>query len=1281
MDIVGNKKGGGGHTPVEADDTLSSKQTMRLLFALSEGEIEGIDDILINSASISNYSSSITYDWRAGTLDQDVITGFSEVEAPISGAGAFPVALLHNVQHSYTLLGSYDAARITLMIDRLMQVTDEGDRVGYEAQVSIYKRNQPAGGSPSTWQLVYNTTKKGKCTNPYAWDVRVEKPTATLSTDSWGIMVVRDSADDSDDKHYSDTYLSAITTITEASLPYPKTALVGVTITDAKQFGGQIPEVKFKVKGMKMPLPTNYNPVTRVYDESTPWNGAFKSYTEYTNNLAWILYWVLRDANTGLGIASSDLDVGSFYSFAKYCDEMVNNGQGGTEPRFTVNAQFIERDSVPQFLTYLTNIGNANFATNEFGQIQVVYDHAGQAVSKIITNANVIDGKFSYSSNDLESRSNLVNVTYMREELFGDSDTATHYDQTLIDRYGLQTSDVILFGCTSESQALRKARWALYCNSYTTQLITFSQLFNGSMYYVGELVSIMDSDNVTTAVKHGVVTASTYSTNTRLDLDRTITLGNYVYTIEFIGADGETVYSKQINETNTSTAFVTFSGNTPAFVGGTVIFNSSALEARKAKVIKIDKDDNHVYTITCVEHNEDKYTYVDDIGTITPPSTSGSYVNFSDFEIPAVTSLAVEQVFSTNGVVEFNKLMVSWLWSAPVGSKPFVPTFDISWRRDNQEFTRVRGLQVATFDIEYPVPGVYEIYVWAVNPYTGLKSNVTFLNYNYRVTTATSTLLPPTSVVVPNTAGVSFSGKNLVLEWTYNTANDAVTDSIRDYVVEVLTSANVIKGTYTVPLNANKGGTFTLSFDENSAIFGSPTRSFNVRVYSRDTVGDLSNYIAVSPENPAPVVSTFSATAVFGAAYLKATIPDDPDLVSYTFKKYAASSGGSALETIVSVSNYLDFDATTGTTYYYTVTPNDVYGAGTETTRTAVSALSVTADTYTYTGLLFKPNDPSSNRVSWTSFVATKNGTSSTTVSSGNALWSSGILYLYYVDGNTTLQTTTSLNTAVSGRILASYRGGTDLTSDAGRAYIDGDTIIAGTVGANQLVVGSAVITQAAQIQNAIITTAKIADAQITEAKIADASITNAKIGSLAVDSAKIANAAITTAKIGDAQISTAKIDDAQVTTLKIGVDAVTVTAFGELSPTSITVTGSTSTWTNVVTYNVPSNAQGYPTMVDISDGGITSSGTLASYANIKNVRITDGSGTVLKTYSGIIATAFSAGDDKASRYRFLISSCPAVIKVDYQYYSYSAGSYLGYAPSTTLTLNNFNASSSTVKR
>lgn len=155
-----------------------------------------------------------------------------------------------------------------------------------------------------------------------------------------------------------------------------------------------------------------------------------------------------------------------------------------------------------------------------------------------------------------------------------------------------------------------------------------------------------------------------------------------------------------------------------------------------------------------------------------------------------------------------------------------------------------------------------------------------------------------------------------------------------------------------------------------------------------------------------------------------------------------------------------------------------------------IGKLATAADTYTYTGLLFKPNNPSANRVTWSAGTSTKNGDETWDIAAETTgvLWESGILYIYYIPGQTALSTSTSLLGAIEagGRILATYKGGTDLTNDAGRAFIDGDTVLAGTIGASQLVTNTAVITTAAQIANAIITNAHIGELTIDYGQITD---------------------------------------------------------------------------------------------------------------------------------------------------------------------------------------------------
>jgi predicted phage tail protein len=1098
LTIYGEGKGGGGHTPTESADTLKSKQTMRLLFALSEGEIDSVSDVLVNSASISNYAADVvTWETRTGTLDQEIIKGFSEIEAPLEGAGNPNLELKYNVEKVYTLLGQYDAARVTLSIDRLMQVTDQGDRVGYEVSLDIYKRRKLADGTTENWQLAADITKKGKCTNIYAWDVRVDKPAGTLFADSWEIKIVRTSLDDAEDKLMSKTFLANIITITERTLTYPKTALLGVTIYDAKTFGTSIPELKFKVKGMKFLLPSNYTVSGRNYNENTPWNGSFKSYTEYTDNLAWVTYWVLRNEDWGLGVSAADIDLGSFYTYAKHCDEMVPAGNT-TEPRYTVHLQCIERENVPTFLMKLLTLGNANFSSNAFGQIKIVWDGAGQAITKVVSNATVVDGMFDYTSNDLEGRTNLVNVTYAREDFFGDSDTVTHYEDSLITRYGLQTSDVILLGCKSEYQALRKARWTLYNNCYSGDLVTFKQLFQGAHYQIGELVSVMDSDNVSSNAKHGIIKSSSVSGGqVTIVLDRTITLANASYSVEFIGTDGTTFSSKTINQSNGSFSTITFVGTDSPYTGSTILFKTAALTPRVIKVLKIEKDDSHVYTITGLTHDEDKYNYIDSTGTIVKPSTSGSYVNFDNFSIPAVTNLVIDQVHVVNRGVEFSKLDISWDWSSGSTTNDFKAIFEVSYRRDAQDFVQLKDLSTTNFDIEYPLPGVYEVYVWAVNPFSGIKSIVTTtINpYNYRVAAAMSSLVPPTSVVVPNTVGVAFTQPDLHLSWMYNTVNDTKEDALKDYVVQVLdTATRTVKGTYTVVPNKDKGGEFVFSFYENFTIFGTPQRNFVVKVYSRDIIGDLSNYVEVNPANIVPGVQSFDILSGVSSVFVHITTTPEADIAGYQVFRSLTANFTKDSSTLVydGPDTYITLNVPSSSTYYYAVAAYDSFSkTGLNVSGEQNSTpLSADATTWTKTGLQFTVDSVVANKLNWTAGTVIRNGSNTYTITAGTTTWTTGFVYVYFnpAVSLTALQVTTTLLIAVGVGCypIATYTGGSasNIKGGDGNAFISGSQIIAGTVGASEIKAGS-IVASLLDTTNAVITgTAQITDGIITNAKI-----------------------------------------------------------------------------------------------------------------------------------------------------------------------------------------------------
>ena len=163
-----------------------------------------------------------------------------------------------------------------------------------------------------------------------------------------------------------------------------------------------------------------------------------------------------------------------------------------------------------------------------------------------------------------------------------------------------------------------------------------------------------------------------------------------------------------------------------------------------------------------------------------------------------------------------------------------------------------------------------------------------------------------------------------------------------------------------------------------------------------------------------------------------------------------------------------------------------------------------------FTGCEVSAQNPTANTLYWSAgtieYVDDAGAAAAVAIASGNALWASGTLYLYWVKGAGTLSTTTTAATAFGADnvVIASYKGGTDLVVNYGRTIIDGSDIVTGTIIAAKMVAGT--ITAASGIlADAVITTAKIADAQITNAKINDLSAVKINAGTLTLTSSGVA--------------------------------------------------------------------------------------------------------------------------------------------------------------------------------
>ena len=927
-EISGSFGGGGAHTPIEESDTLRSIQKVNLLFAVSEGEITSIDDILLNKVTLSNYTA--TFDYRTGTLSQSVIPGFIDTETPLS---IVPVIIANatsattpvtNIAGTFvwTINGNVDAVRLTFTLQALKQYLPNGDLVGYYVSFNIYTKNSPS----SVLRLYSTTNKTGKASNPYSWDVIVKRPETTILTDSWQVSVERTTPDDTGNSKLSSiTSISAITQIYYKQLTYPGTALVAITLTDPSQFSGQVPTVLIKGKGKKVQVPNNYDPVTLTY--TGIWDLGMNPVKQFTSNLAWVIYDILHDQGC-LGIDSSDIDRVSFYNLSQYSDNLISDGLGGTIPRYSVGNQYFARENVPTFLQGLLSLCNAVLTTNEFGQIQVVYDHPGLQPSRLVTNANVVSGIFNYTSNDLENRYSLANVTYNNYNSYSETNTATWQDDSLITRYGLQPIDIILPGCIYEAQAIRKARWAVYTNAISNKVITFNVGFEGLGYKIGSVIKVMDSDN-SNVIQHGLIKSSSLTSGiTTLVIDRTLTLLILQnYTISFYGTDGLTIYNKSLIETNGSFSSISYAGSEVPLIGSNFML-SGTITPSLYKVVGIKKNDID-YTITGLIQDEAKYAYVDNAITISTPTKD--FINISDFNSSSVTNLlAIPNSFS-DGVNKNVQLHVTWDWNLDK-TATYKANYEANWRKDNSDLVYVSSIEGQSFDINALVPGTYSINVWAINPISGIKSAVTNITYNYRTTAGTSTLFPPINARVTNTSGLVYNTPSLSLSFDYNTANDGVSDSLLDYIIELWDMSGTTKyGTFKTSFDINKNGLFTISFLENVTIFGSATRKYQIKLFSRDLSGFVSISYNVIVDNVVPTALSATIFTSINSVSIKITTPPEMDVTGYKVWSKADSDWTAISDLGVSElydgqDSYITLYVPDNKTYYYKIAAYDSFG-------------------------------------------------------------------------------------------------------------------------------------------------------------------------------------------------------------------------------------------------------------------------------------------------------------------------------------------------------------------
>ncbi|UXB37745.1 host specificity protein J [Stenotrophomonas maltophilia] len=679
---AGGKSGSNGRTPVETPDSLHSMAVARIIDLVSEGEIRGLvtgnQSIYLNQVPIQNPDgglnfAGVTVDTRSGTQDQEYIPGFPSVENEIS----VNVELRSDQPVVRTVSGSdLSAVRIRLAVPALQKVDEENsDRNGYSISYAVDVSVD--GGAYST---VLNDAITGKTTTQYERSRRIDLPAGS----QWQVRIRRLTPNQNNSLISDVVNVLSMTEIIDVKLRYPNSALCAVQV-DASQFQN-IPSRSYRVWGRIIRVPSNYDPIGRTY--SGVWDGTFKS--AWTNNPAWVFFDIVTNDRFGLGnrIPLDWVDKWRLYQIAQYCDQLVSDGMGGQEPRFTCSLYLQSRADAYKVLQDMAGMfrGISFYAA---GQIMASADMPKDP-GPTYSQANVIDGRFHYEGSGRRTRHTVALVSWTDPDDFGRQKVEVVQHLDAIARYGVNQTEVTAIGCHSRAQAQRVGNHILYTESLETETVSFAVGLDALNCMPGDVIQVADPNRAGRR-NAGRIRAAGASSLTLDLVPETMAVGD---TLRATLPNGRTE-GRTINEIDVATGVVTVSAPwsavpVPQSVWAT---ESSDLVLQLFRVIAVTEGEELTYNITALKHVPGKYAAIDD-GTrlelppisIIPPSVQPPPTN-----VALSSHVVIEQGIATP------TLTIQW----DPADKAIA--YDVEWRRDDLNW--VRAGRVATSSIE--VPGIY----------------------------------------------------------------------------------------------------------------------------------------------------------------------------------------------------------------------------------------------------------------------------------------------------------------------------------------------------------------------------------------------------------------------------------------------------------------------------------------------------------------------------------------------------------------------------------------------
>lgn len=702
MTNIKARKGGSSktRTPVEMPDNLISKDKIKLLLAVSDGEV--VDDFSMkqlhfggvpvqNDDGTYNYEGVIA-EFRPGTQTQDYIQGFSESSAE------FQVArdVTHNTPYTLTVSNkNLSAIRFRLLWPRVLTQKDNGDMVG---SVVEYKIEMAVDGA--SYQTYLTGKIDGKnTTGGYDRSIRVNLPkdftsqvlirVSRVTPDADGVKVV--------DAFQVQSYAEVI----DAKFRYPLTAMLYVEF-DSDLFQNQIPTISLKKKWKIVQVPRNYDPVNRTY--AGTWDGTFK--WAWSNNPAWVLYDLIMNQRYGLDQRELGIPVDkwSLYEVAQYCDELVPDNRGGMEPRYLMDVVVQSQVEAFQLVRDVCSaFRGMTFYNGE--SLSIIVDKPRDPVY-LFTADNVVDGVFVRTFPSEKTMYTSCNVMFDDEENQYEQDVEPVFNPDAAMRFGHNPTSITAIGCTRRTEANRRGRWILQTNLSATT-VSFSTGLEGMIPSCGDVIYVADPHwqsafNLVLSGRIMEVTGTQVFLAFRCDAKAGDTLilntddGKPLRrTIASVSADGKTI-----------TLNVGY--NFDVAPDSVFLIESDQLVAEQYVVTRIEKgsdDDEFTFAITATQYNPNKYDAIDN-GVITDDRPT-SVVDPDSLGAPK--NLTISSFSRIVQGMSVETMVIGW------SAVQYAKLYEVQWRKDGGNWNNVPRTATTQVDIEGIYAGEYQARVRCIS--------------------------------------------------------------------------------------------------------------------------------------------------------------------------------------------------------------------------------------------------------------------------------------------------------------------------------------------------------------------------------------------------------------------------------------------------------------------------------------------------------------------------------------------------------------------------------------